>query len=66
MIQTSLMKILVTVWLAGQPPMTELLPREYSATDNKCQAAVNALFPRLRHKGLTVKLECVEAQTRGL
>lgn len=63
-----LFRILVTVTVVGHQPMVELLPKEYAASDNhaKCQEAVNELFPRLRRKGLTVKLECVAAKTRGV
>lgn len=60
MIATTLLQLLVTIYVAGSPVMQERLPKVYSATDNKCQAAADALIKRAVD-GAEVSIECVPA-----
>lgn len=59
-----MMQLLVTLLVAGQPVMQERLPTVYSATDNKCQAAADALIKRAEiGEGKTViQIQCVPAE----
>lgn len=68
MIETTLLKILVVVWISGHPPVKELLHTEYSILDNgaRCEDAAKALRAHaVDKKGVKVKTYCVPALTRG-
>jgi hypothetical protein len=65
MTEATLLKILVTVWLAGQPPITQLLPKEYpSMRVSSCEQHANSILARKR-KGVRMTVECVPALTRA-
>ncbi len=61
-----LFKILVTVTAFGQPPFTEVLPREYPSMHiQQCLEAAMDIVARA-HDGVTVTAECVPALTREI
>jgi hypothetical protein len=64
MIETVMLKLLVTVWVAGGYPVVELIHTEYPITNGKCEKAAKALKAHAI-KGAKVSVECVPEQTRG-
>lgn len=67
-LQTSLLKILVTLTLVGQPPIVELIHTEHTNTNGGavCEKAAKALLTHMRvPKGAKVTAWCVPALTRG-
>lgn len=65
MFSAPLLKILVTVLVVGQPPITELLPQEYPTMRSaECEQDAADVLSRAR-EGVTVHAECVEAEARG-
>lgn len=59
-----LLKILVTMTAFGQPPFSELLPKEYPAMRaRQCAAAAEDIVAHA-HEGVVVTAECVPTQTR--
>jgi hypothetical protein len=65
MLQAPLLKLLVTVWLVGQPPISELLPKEYpTSAQALCAADAKAIIAKAR-EGVKAQAECVEAEARG-
>lgn len=63
MIATSLLQIVVTVFLVGQPPIMERLPTLYKVTNDACERKAEELKLRARDD-VNVSIECVEVDHR--
>lgn len=62
MIATSLLQLVVTVWV-GVHPVTYTLPKLYATTSHACQDRANALYAQKR-KGVRMVIECVPTAER--
>lgn len=61
---TTLLKVLVTVYVVGRPPITELLPKEYPAMRmGACMAETRRIIAHAR-KNVKASASCVPADTR--
>lgn len=66
MIAIAPLKILVTVFVLGQPPVMEMLPKEYPANQiDRCVADTKAIIATVR-EGVKARAACVEADTEAL
>ena len=63
MIATSMLNIVVTVFIVGQPPISERLTTDFPVTTNACHDAAKAI-EGLKREGITIKAECVPVAGR--
>lgn len=64
MIATQLLQIVVTVFVAGQPPIVERLPELYKVTSDACEVRAKEILA-LKREGVDAIAECEPTDRRA-
>jgi hypothetical protein len=62
---TLLMKILVTAWIHGHAPVTELVVKTYPAESTSCERVVHSITSHAK-KGVHLSIVCASGLTRSI